>query len=127
MNEAIETRTLLAIIIAGIFSTAAIRGQDAVSPGQTQGQPGRTIEEVIVTGSNIPTSEEVGPNPIDDYRRDDLTRLGVRTATDLIQKLPEAMGASVTENTVNGGDGRAHGLGQLLNEIGGCAHSEAGE
>ncbi len=107
MNEAIKTWTLLAIIIAALFSTPHIRGQDAVSPGQTQGQPGTTIEEVIVTGSNIPTSEEVGPNPIDDYRRDDLARLGVRTATDLVQKLPEAMGASVTENTVNGGDGRA--------------------
>jgi outer membrane receptor protein involved in Fe transport len=62
---------------------------------------------VIVTGSNIPTAEEVGPNVVDVYRRDDITRLGVRNATDLIQKLPEAMGASVTENTVNGGDGRA--------------------
>src|SRR5438094_3345181 len=37
-----------------------------------------TAERVIVTGSNIPTAEEVGPNPVDTYRRDDITRLGVR-------------------------------------------------
>jgi iron complex outermembrane recepter protein len=64
------------------------------------------IAEVIVTGSNIPTSEEVGPNPVDTYRKEDITRLGVRTATDLIQKLPAATGAAINENVVNGGDGR---------------------
>jgi outer membrane receptor protein involved in Fe transport len=63
------------------------------------------MERVIVTGSNIPTSEEVGPNPVDTYRRDDITRLGVRTSTDLIQKLPAATGSSLNENNVNGGDG----------------------
>ena len=26
------------------------------------------VERVIVTGSNIPTAEEVGPNPVDTYR-----------------------------------------------------------
>ena len=36
------------------------------------------VERVIVTGSNIPTAEEVGPNPVDTYRRDDITRLGRR-------------------------------------------------
>ena len=63
-------------------------------------------EEVIVTGSNIPTSEEVGPNPVDTYRKEDITRLGVRSATDLIQKLPAATGAAINENVVNSGDGR---------------------
>ena len=107
INKAIKTDILFAVITATLFTTLTVRGQDAVSSSTTQGQAGTTIEEVIVTGSNIPTSEEVGPNPVDVYRRDDLTRLGVRTATDLIQKLPEATGASATENTVNGGDGRA--------------------
>jgi iron complex outermembrane recepter protein len=67
-----------------------------------------TIEEVIVTGSNIPTSEEVGPNPVDTYRKEDITRLGVRNATDLILKLPAAAGAAINENVgpVGGGDGR---------------------
>lgn len=63
------------------------------------------VERVIVTGSNIPTAEEVGPNPVDTYRRDDITRLGVRSSTDLIQKIPAATGSSVNENNTNGGDG----------------------
>src|SRR4029077_10470261 len=31
-----------------------------------------TAERVIVTGSNIPTSEETGPNPVDTYRTEDI-------------------------------------------------------
>jgi iron complex outermembrane receptor protein len=65
------------------------------------------VERVVVTGSNIPTAEEVGPNPVDTYRKDDLTRLGVRTATDLIHSLPAAGGSQLNENNTNGGDGRA--------------------
>lgn len=106
MNEAIKSQILLAIIIA-VIAISSIHAQEPVPPLPTQSQSGETIEEVIVTGSNIPTAEEVGPNEVDLYRRDDITRLGVRTATDFIQKLPEATGASVTENSVNGGDGRA--------------------
>jgi iron complex outermembrane receptor protein len=58
-----------------------------------------------VTGSNIPTAEEVGPNPVDTYRRDDITRLGVRTPTDLILRIPASTGSNTTENITNGGDG----------------------
>jgi iron complex outermembrane receptor protein len=58
-----------------------------------------------VTGSNIPTAEEVGPNPVDTYRRDDITRLGVRTPTDLILRIPASTGSNTTENNTNGGDG----------------------
>jgi outer membrane receptor protein involved in Fe transport len=63
------------------------------------------VERVIVTGSNIPTSEEVGPNSVDTYRPEDLQRLGVRTATDLTQKLPVVTGFAMNENMANG-DGR---------------------
>jgi iron complex outermembrane receptor protein len=59
-----------------------------------------------VTGSNIPTAEEVGPQPVDTYRRDDIFRLGVRSATDLIQKLPMVNGTSINENLTTIGDGR---------------------
>ena len=64
-----------------------------------------TAERVIVTGSNIPTAEEVGPNPVDTYRRDDITRLGVRTPSDLVLRIPSATGSNTTENNTNGGDG----------------------
>ena len=96
------------ICIAGAFLLWApiIFGQEVSPTPQASERSGVTIEEVIVTGSNIPTSEEVGPNPVDTYRREDITRLGVRSATDLIEKLPAATGSAINENVVNGGDGR---------------------
>ena len=84
-----------------------IFGQEVSPTPQTAERSGVTVEEVIVTGSNIPTSEEVGPNPVDTYRTEDITRLGVRTMSEFIQKLPAVCGASINENKTNGGDGRA--------------------
>src|ERR1700693_703129 len=74
---------------------------NAAAPATTEA----TAERVVVTGSNIPTAEEVGPNPVDTYRRDDITRLGVRTPTDLVLRLPASTGSNTTENNTNGGDG----------------------
>src|SRR5437660_10119350 len=76
-----------------------------VAPAGAPAATEATAERVIVTGSNIPTAEEVGPNPVDTYRRDDITRLGVRTPTDLILRIPSATGSNTTENNTNGGDG----------------------
>src|SRR5947207_1488207 len=94
--------------IAGSFLLwASITFAQETSPTpKAADRSGITVEEVIVTGSNIPTSEEVGPNPVDTYRKDDITRLGVRSATDLIQKLPAATGSAINENNVASGDGR---------------------
>jgi iron complex outermembrane receptor protein len=61
--------------------------------------------EVIVTGSNIPTAEEIGPNPVDTYRPADIEKLGIRNATDLTTFLPQEAGATVNLNMGNGGDG----------------------
>lgn len=94
------------IVIGALSFVFEIRAQEPTPSLRTQGQPGVTIEEVIVTGSNIPTAEEVGPNPVDVYSRDDIDRLGARSATDLVRKLPENTGASISENNINGGDGR---------------------
>jgi iron complex outermembrane recepter protein len=65
------------------------------------------VERVIVTGSNIPTAEEVGPNPVDTYRPEDIEKLGARNATDLLTKLPQEMGSTINQNAngVGGGDG----------------------
>ncbi|HST30570.1 MAG TPA: TonB-dependent receptor [Chthoniobacterales bacterium] len=76
-----------------------------IAPNAAPAATEATAERVVVTGSNIPTAEEVGPNPVDTYRRDDITRLGVRTATDLILRLPASTGSNTTENNTNGGDG----------------------
>lgn len=63
-------------------------------------------DRVIVTGSNIPTADEVGPNPVDTYQREDIEKLGVRNATDLTQKLPALTGEAINQNGGNRGDGR---------------------
>jgi len=63
------------------------------------------MERVIVTGSNIPTAEEVGPNPVDTYRPADIEKLGIRNATDLLTNLPQEMGTTSTQNNLGGGDG----------------------
>jgi outer membrane receptor protein involved in Fe transport len=76
-----------------------------IAPNAAPAATEATAERVVVTGSNIPTAEEVGPNPVDTYRRDDITRLGVRTPTDLILRLPASTGSNTTENNTNGGDG----------------------
>src|SRR5437762_4538394 len=60
--------------------------------------------EVIVTGSNIPTAEEIGPNPVDTYRPADIEKLGIRNATDLQAFLPQEAGATTNLNGT-GGDG----------------------
>src|SRR5215472_2514638 len=63
------------------------------------------IERVIVTGSNIPTAEETGPNPVDTYRPGDIEKLGIRNAQDLQTFLPQEAGGTVNLNQANGGDG----------------------
>ena len=63
------------------------------------------VERVIVTGSNIPTAEETGPNPVDTYRPADIEKLGIRNATDLTTFLPQQSGGTTNLNIANGGDG----------------------
>src|SRR5881398_3177099 len=95
-----------------LFISGNVSGQDLVpgaiaSPPPEQVGAGATaeVERVIVTGSNIPTAEETGPNPVDTYRREDIQKLGVHNATDLLTKLPQEMGSTINENIANGGDG----------------------
>src|ERR1700756_1193151 len=63
------------------------------------------VERVVVTGSNIPTAEETGPNPVDTYRPQDIEKLGIRTATDLQTFIPQEAGGTVNLNIGDGGDG----------------------
>ena len=63
------------------------------------------VERVVVTGSNIPTAEETGPNPVDTYRPQDIEKLGIRTTTDLQEFIPQEAGGTVNLNIGNGGDG----------------------
>jgi iron complex outermembrane recepter protein len=63
------------------------------------------VERVIVTGSNIPTAEETGPNPVDTYRPSDLEKLGIRNTTDLQTFLPQEAGTTSNQNAFSGTDG----------------------
>src|SRR5438105_11452388 len=96
----------LAIIAAVLCSVIMAEAQEPTPTPQTVGQPGVTIEEVIVTGSNIPTAEEVTPQPVYILNRDLILQLGVRNATDLVQKLPTVSGISINENVNNNGNGQ---------------------
>src|SRR5437660_12179998 len=69
--------------------------------------PAAEVERVIVTGSNIPTAEETGPNPVDTYRPQDIEKLGIRNATDLQEFIPQETGGGMNMNIGNGGDGSA--------------------
>src|SRR4051812_25307677 len=99
----------LAVVTCAVFSPHSASGQQPASSPTPEGSvPGSAItEEVVVTGSNIPTSEEVGPNPVDTYRKEDILRFGATTFTDFLQKLPDVTGFSVNENVNNNGDGRS--------------------
>src|SRR6266446_8478047 len=94
----------------GIIAISFLRG--SISFGQAIESTSResersvaTVVEVIVTGSNIPTAEEVGPNPVDTYRPADIEKLGIRNATDLTTFLPQEAGGTTNLNISNGGDG----------------------
>src|SRR5438094_2574353 len=67
--------------------------------------PSAEVERVVVHGSNIPTAEETGPNPVDTYRPQDIEKLGIRNATDLTTFIPQEAGGTVNQNIANGGDG----------------------
>src|SRR5881392_2010929 len=45
-------------------------------------------ERVIVTGSNIPTAETVGPNPVDTYNRENINKSGDITTEQFLLSLP---------------------------------------
>src|SRR5207247_4509283 len=60
------------------------------------------VERVVVTGSNIPTAEEIGPNPVDTYRPAEIEKLGIRNATDLQTFLPQEAGGTANLNGIVG-------------------------
>src|SRR5215471_4826770 len=102
-----ELPQIISPSVAGLFAllTCSVSAQNPLStPGvSTEAE----AERVVVTGSHIPTAEEVGPNPVDTYRPQDIENLGARNATDLLTKLPQQMGSTINQNAngVAGGDG----------------------
>jgi outer membrane receptor protein involved in Fe transport len=62
--------------------------------------PEATTERVIVTGSNIPTAQEVGPNPVVIINRDLIEKAGEQTIEELLRDNPiaNANGVPVSNN-----------------------------
>ena len=81
-------------------------GPSTASPvPQPAGQAAATAEaeRVIVTGSNIPTAEEVGPNPVLNINRDLINKSGERSAEALLKNLPVANANGVPLSNNNTG------------------------
>jgi iron complex outermembrane receptor protein len=84
------------------------RAQNAIitsspSPTPVRGFGTDETERIIVTGSAIPTSEEVGPNPIQTLDRDYINKSGERTTAELLRALPVANANGVpTSNNAAG-------------------------
>src|SRR3954453_7465291 len=97
------------IITPNAFGQAGTTGaQSAAGTTQPGGQPAAgapttgaaEAERVIVTGSNIPTAEEVGPNPVLALNRDLIEKSGERQAAELLRDLPiaNANGVPISNN-----------------------------
>src|SRR5262249_28063999 len=96
--QIIRQRTIAAAVGISLLIASTISAQTTVATIAE-------MERVIVTGSNIPSAEEVGSNPVDTYRPTDIEKLGVRNPTDFLTNLPQEMGATVNQNSTAGGDG----------------------
>src|SRR2546430_9014260 len=105
----------LASVASVGFSLLFVANTFAQNPPPPPAGPGApapageaTAERVIVTGSNIPTSEETGPLPVDTYRTEDIQKLGVVNQTDLLNKLPIEAGGTINQKNKHSGGGGLH-------------------
>jgi len=112
IRRALRQTAFFAAIGVSLFIASKVTAQAIVPAALASPRPAQIttgavaeVERVIVTGSNIPTAEETGPNPVDTYRPADLQKLGIRNATDLTTFLPQEAGGTVNLNIANGGDG----------------------
>src|SRR3982751_231045 len=99
----------MSLVSSSAFGQAGTTGaQSAAGSTQPGGQPAAgapttgaaEAERVIVTGSNIPTAEEVGPNPVLALNRDLIEKSGEPQAAELLRNLPiaNANGVPISNN-----------------------------
>src|SRR5438477_2599304 len=72
-----------------------------------------TAERVIVTGSNIPTAEEVGINPVDIYDRETIRKSGQRTTEQFLQSIPTVNANIVPQSNNENGSNTAVGAASI--------------
>ena len=116
-----KSAVLLAIFFAIILNVSA---QDAAIPSPAPAAAGArdangnliptsgataTAERVIVTGSNIPTAEEVGPNPVDIYNQETISKSGERTTEQFLQSIPTVNANIIPQSNNENGTNTAVG------------------
>ena len=89
-------RTLAIAVVPILMAGSGLAQESTPSPAASE-PTGATAEaeRIIVTGSNIPTAQEVGPNPVLNINRDLIEKSGERTAEELIKNLPVSNGGGV--------------------------------
>jgi outer membrane receptor protein involved in Fe transport len=87
---------------AGPGAGAPAAAGAGAAAGQAAG-PGAQAEaeRVIVTGSNIPTAEEVGPNPVFNINRDLINKSGQGTSVETLLKIQPVMNANAVPTNNN--------------------------
>src|SRR5436309_2976028 len=104
-NVPIKFGSLRVVLVASvgfplIFASNALAQNPPPPPppaGATSAAPApgaAEVERVIVTGSNIPTAEEVGPNPVFSLNRDLINKSGQSGTTETLLKSQPVMNAS---------------------------------
>src|SRR5882724_11985199 len=80
--------TLVACVGIPLIIASNAFAQDLPPASAVLAPPPTEVERVIVTGSNIPTAETVGPNPVDTYNRENITKSGEITTEQFLLSLP---------------------------------------
>jgi iron complex outermembrane receptor protein len=84
----------LALAITLAITSPLLHAEDAATPAA---EPGKTLDAVVVTGSNIKRSDTAGPNPVQVVSREDIERTGKSTLTDVLRSLSANAGNSYDE------------------------------
>src|SRR4028119_1338482 len=118
------SRTALAAVATSLIALSATLAQQAVNAPPPTGpgappvdQNGNAVpqageastDRVFVTGSAIPTAQEVGPNPVLTATREAIERSGDRTAEQFLRNLPVANANSIPLSNNNNGSDTAIG------------------
>ncbi len=93
------SRALAQIAVSRPGASPAAQTQAAPAAAGA-GEQEATVQRIIVTGSNIPTADEVGPNPVLNFNRDLILKSGERNTEEFLRNLPiaGANGVPVSNN-----------------------------
>src|SRR5713226_6210391 len=112
-------RVALAAVVGVPFviAVSAFAQNPAAPPPGAAAAPAPTgqaeVERVIVTGSNIPTAEEVGPNPVFSLNRDLIGKSGESTVEQLLKAQPVFGASSVPVMNNSTGQGGPAGTASI--------------